>query len=81
MEKTMHIAEFKAQFSQVGEWVSQGIVIKIIKGRSGEVIGYFSKTGSEKTKPDIIPCIWKDEAFEIKNDFELTEEEINSWEN
>lgn len=39
----MHVAEFKARFSEVTEWLKQGIVVRVIKGRSGEVVGIFKQ--------------------------------------
>ena len=43
MTLTMHIGEFKARFSEVVEMIKKGVVIKVIKGKSGEVVGYFVK--------------------------------------
>lgn len=50
MTLTMHIGEFKARFSEVVEMIKKGVVIKVIKGKSGEVVGYFGKDiKSDKT--------------------------------
>jgi hypothetical protein len=43
MTLTMHIGEFKTRFSEVVEMIKKGVVIKVIKGKSGEVVGYFGK--------------------------------------
>jgi hypothetical protein len=43
MTLTMHIGEFKARFSEVVEMIKKGVVIKVIKGKSGEIVGYFGK--------------------------------------
>jgi hypothetical protein len=50
MTKTMHIAEFKARFSEVTEWLKQGIAVRVIKGRSGEVVGVFKQEDPEPPK-------------------------------
>lgn len=41
--KTMHIADFKAQFSEVTEWVNEGEIIKVVKGQNKDLVGFFSK--------------------------------------
>jgi hypothetical protein len=38
---TMHIGEFKARFSEVVEMIKKGVVIKVMNGKSGELVGYF----------------------------------------
>ena len=43
MTLTMHIGEFKSRFSEVVEMIKKGVVIKVIKGKSGELVGYFGK--------------------------------------
>lgn len=43
MTLTMHIGEFKARFSEVVELIKNGVTIKVIKGKSGELVGYFAK--------------------------------------
>jgi hypothetical protein len=43
MVQTMHIGEFKANFSEVVELIKKGITIKVIKGKAGELVGYFDK--------------------------------------
>jgi hypothetical protein len=52
MIQTMHIGDFKSRFSEVVELIKKGITIKVIKGKSGDVVGYFGKNipPSEKTK-------------------------------
>ncbi len=39
----MHIGDFKAMFSEVVELIKQGVTIKVVKGKEGEVVGYFVK--------------------------------------
>ncbi len=41
MIQTMHIADFKSRFSEVVELIKKGVTIKVIKGKAGEVVGYF----------------------------------------
>ncbi|MBA4298563.1 hypothetical protein [Algoriphagus alkaliphilus] len=43
MTLTMHIGEFKARFSEVVELIKNGATIKVIKGKSGDLVGYFGK--------------------------------------
>ena len=43
MVRTMHIGDFKAMFSEVVELIKQGVTIKVVKGKEGEVVGYFVK--------------------------------------
>lgn len=43
MTLTMHIGEFKARFSEVVELIKSGVVIKVVKGKSGELVGYFGQ--------------------------------------
>lgn len=44
----MHIGEFKARFSEVVELIKNGTTIKVIKGKSGELVGYFGKDFTSK---------------------------------
>jgi hypothetical protein len=41
--QTMHIGDFKARFSEVVELIKKGVIIKVVKGRTGEVVGYFGQ--------------------------------------
>lgn len=50
MTLTMHIGEFKARFSEVVELIKKGVTIKVIKGKSGDLVGYFGKN-LEPAKP------------------------------
>lgn len=43
MTVTMNIGEFKARFSEVVELIKNGVTIKVIKGKSGDLVGYFGK--------------------------------------
>lgn len=48
MTQTMHIADFKAKFSEVVKLLDKGVTIKVIKGKAGEVVGFFSKNETNK---------------------------------
>jgi len=50
MTVTMNIGEFKARFSEVVELIKNGVTIKVIKGKSGDLVGYFGKN-IETKKP------------------------------
>ena len=50
MTLTMHIGEFKARFSEVIELIKNGVTIKVVKGKSGDLVGYFGKN-LEPAKP------------------------------
>lgn len=50
MTLTMHIGEFKARFSEAVELIKNGVTIKVIKGKSGDLVGYFGKN-IEPAKP------------------------------
>jgi hypothetical protein len=43
MTITMNIKDFKAKFTKAMELVENGMVIKVINGKTGELVGYFSK--------------------------------------
>jgi len=43
MTITMNIKDFKAKFTKAMELVENGVVIKVINGKSGELVGYFGK--------------------------------------
>ena len=48
MVQTMHVGDFKARFSEVVELIKQGVTIKVVKGRSSELAGYFGKGEPEE---------------------------------
>jgi hypothetical protein len=43
MTQTMFIGEFKARFSEVVELLEKGVIIKVVKGKSVELVGYFGR--------------------------------------
>lgn len=76
----MHIGDFKAQFSDVIKLVEKGVTIKVIKGRAGEVIGYFSKKKEVNlTKPRPVGLL-QNEHFVLEKDFfQMSAEELDEW--
>lgn len=47
----MNITDFKAKFTKAMELVENGVVIKVINGKTGELVGYFRKD----IKPEMPP--------------------------
>jgi len=70
MTQTMHIADFKAKFSEVVKLLDKGVTIKVIKGKAGEVVGFFSKNETNK-KPETprVVGLWQNEKFELSDSF------------
>jgi hypothetical protein len=77
----MHIGDFKAQFSQVVKMIEQGITIKVIKGKAGEVVGYFKKEEEEPKVQTKRPLgILQNENVNISlEDLQWSEEELDEW--
>lgn len=74
----MHIAEFKARFSEVTEWIKQGIVVRVIKGRSGEVVGIFKQEEAEPPKERQLGVLSHLGPFEFKlEDLQWSDEELD----
>jgi hypothetical protein len=46
----MHIGDFKARFSEVVELIKKGVIIKVVKGKAGELVGYFGKNNPPEVK-------------------------------
>ncbi|MBK9151594.1 MAG: hypothetical protein IPM26_11600 [Saprospiraceae bacterium] len=77
MTKTMHIGEFKAKFSEVAELLKKGFTIKVIKGKSGELVGYFGKEFPNEQPEERKLGFFKDLGIEVnKNDLEWSESEL-----
>lgn len=75
--KTMHIGEFKAHFSEVVEWVKNGSIIKVIKGKNEEVVGYFGKQALGIKKPKRVLGSLSNLKINIKKkDIAWSEEEL-----
>ena len=52
MVQTMHIGDFKARFSEVVELVKKGVKIKVVKGKSDELVGYFGNQSPPEEKTE-----------------------------
>ncbi|SHN06494.1 hypothetical protein SAMN04488057_1062 [Cyclobacterium lianum] len=78
MTVTMHIGEFKARFSEVVEMIKGGVVIKVVKGKSGQLVGYFGKEMKPAKPKKRKLGFFKDQGIEIsKSDMEWTDEELS----
>lgn len=76
MVQTMHIGDFKARFSEVVELIKQGVTIKVVKGRAGELVGYFGKAEPEKKAERRLGSL-SHLGIEIKKeDLQWTDEEL-----
>ncbi len=77
MTLTMHIGEFKARFSEVVELIKNGVTIKVIKGKSGELIGYFGKEVAPKKPLNRKLGFFSNQGVSIqKEDFDWSDEEL-----
>lgn len=77
MTLTMHIGEFKARFSEVVEMIKKGVVIKVIKGKSGEVVGYFGKDIKSEKKFKRKLGFFNNQGITInKEDIQWSDEEL-----
>ena len=78
MVQTMHIGDFKARFSEVVELIKKGVTIRVVKGRSGEFVGYFGKDIPKNEKLDRKLGSLSHLGIKIqKEDLEWTDEEIS----
>jgi len=78
MTLTMHIGEFKARFSEVVEMLKRGVVIKVVKGKSGELVGYFGKDiKSEETYKRKLGFLNNQGINVNKEDIEWSDEELD----
>lgn len=77
MTLTMHIGEFKARFSDVVEMLKKGITIKVIKGKSGELVGYFGKNIKSENNFKRTIGFLNQEGLDIKHsDLQWTDDEL-----
>jgi hypothetical protein len=77
MEQTMHIGDFKARFSEVVELIKQGVIIKVVKGRASELVGYFGKELKPEKKEERRLGFYSHLGIEIKKeDLEWSDEEL-----
>ncbi|EMS33595.1 hypothetical protein C943_04474 [Mariniradius saccharolyticus AK6] len=78
MTLTMHIGEFKARFSEVVELVREGAVIKVVKGKSSELVGYFGVSNKpEKTSTRKLGFFNDQDVVIKKEDMQWTDEELS----
>lgn len=77
----MHVSEFKARFSEVIELLEQGITIRVVKGKAGNLVGYFSKKEEEAPQKTPRPLgILQNEKVNITlEDMQWSEEELDEW--
>ncbi len=80
MVQTMHIGDFKARFSEVVELIKQGVTIKVVKGKAGELVGYFGKDIVPEKKEERRLGFFSDSGIDIKKeDLQWSDEELNEW--
>jgi antitoxin (DNA-binding transcriptional repressor) of toxin-antitoxin stability system len=76
----MHIGDFKARFSEVVELIKQGVTIKVVKGKAGELVGYFGKDIVPEKKEERRLGFFSDSGIDIKKeDLQWSDEELNEW--
>ena len=77
MTLTMHIGEFKARFSEVVELIKNGVTIKVIKGKSGDLVGYFGKNLEPATPVKRKLGFFNSQGVSItKEDLDWSDEEL-----
>ncbi|MBK9257912.1 MAG: hypothetical protein IPM42_20850 [Saprospiraceae bacterium] len=80
MVQTMHIGDFKARFSEVVELLKKGVTIKVVKGRSNELVGYFGKEIAPEKKEERKLGFFSDSGIDIKKeDLQWSDEELSEW--
>ena len=72
--KTMTVAEFKAKFSEVLEYIQKGEEVAVSYGKSHRPIGLFVPY-AEHTKRRKLGLLGKGK-FKLRADFKMTEEEL-----
>ena len=78
MTLTMHIGEFKARFSEVVEMIKNGVTIKVIKGKSGDLVGYFGKEITPKKPLKRKLGFFNNQGVTIKKeDLQWSDEELS----
>lgn len=78
MTFTMNIGEFKARFSEVVEMIKNGVTIKVIKGKSGELVGYFGKEITQKKPLKRKLGFFNNQGVTIKKeDLQWSDEELS----
>jgi hypothetical protein len=78
MVQTMHIGDFKARFSEVVELIKKGVTIKVVKGRAGEVVGYFGQEIAPEKKIERKLGFFSNSGIDIKKeDLQWSDEELS----
>jgi hypothetical protein len=78
MVQTMHIGDFKARFSEVVELIKKGVTIKVVKGKAGELVGYFGKDNRLDVKDERKLGFFSDSGIDIKKeDLQWSDEELS----
>jgi len=72
--KSLTVADFKANFSQVIEWVLKGEVIAVTYGKSKKIIGYFSNNPRSENDPKRqLGLLAGKVEYRIQEDWEMDE--------
>lgn len=80
MVQTMHIGDFKARFSEVVELLKQGVTIKVVKGKAGELVGYFGKDIAPEKKDERKLGTLSHLGIDIKKeDLQWSDAELSEW--
>ena len=78
MVQTMHIGDFKARFSEVVELVKKGVTIKVVKGKAGELVGYFGQDIAREKKEERRLGFFSNSGIDIKReDLQWSEQELS----
>ena len=74
--KTLPVGEFKTHFSDVIDDVRAGEEVVITYGKKKEQVAVLIPYSSYKKRNQIKLGLLKDKGYTIKNNFEMTEEEL-----
>lgn len=74
--KTMTVGEFKANFSQVAEYVKNGEEITVTYGKNKEILGHFIPKRKKVLKKRVLGSLEGKMKVIFKDDFKITEEEF-----
>jgi hypothetical protein len=77
MTLNMHKGKFKDRFSEVVEMIKKGVFIKVMNGKSGEIVGYFGKDLKNEKPFKRKLGFFNDQGIKInKEDLQWTDEEL-----
>jgi len=74
--KTFTIGDFKANFSEILEWVRKGEEIAIAFGKKKEIVAYLVPRSKRKGKKRPIGLLEGNATAEFQDDFKMTEAEF-----